>query len=299
MASVDILPAARKEAPARRGARPSMLRAILRDRAGRWGLILIILVAGAAILAPWIAPHDPTRINGRMRLTGPSLSFLLGTDELGRDLLSRALYGARVSLGVSVTVVAFAGVIGVAIGITAGYFRGLFDAISMRVMDILFAFPTILLALALVATLGTDTRNLVIALAIVYIPTFARVSRGAALTISRDVYVEAARSVGVGDFRILVRHILPNAFAPIAVQASICLAYAILVESALSYLGLGVQPPAASWGAMLSTGKVHMETSLWPSLVPGLFIVLTVLGFNLLGDALRDMLDPKLRATAK
>lgn len=285
--------------PARPSGRPTILKTVLRDRIGMAGAILAGLMMLAALLAPWIAPHNPTAINGRDRLQGPSLKYLLGTDELGRDLLSRALYGAQVSLTVSLTVVALAALIGISIGVASGYFRGLLDGVSMRIMDILFAFPTILLALAVVSTLGTDTRNLIIALTIVYVPTFARISRGAALTVSREVYVEAARSVGVGHFRILTRYILPNITAPIAVQITISLAYAILVESSLSYLGLGVQPPSASWGSMLASGKVHMERSLWPSLVPGMFIVITVLGFNLLGDALRDSLDPRLRAAMR
>jgi peptide/nickel transport system permease protein len=285
--------------PARRSGRPTILKTVLRDKIGMTGAVLAGIMMLAALFAPWIAPHNPTTIHGRDRLQGPSAVYPLGTDELGRDLLSRALYGAQVSLTVSLTVVAFAALIGITIGVTSGYFRGMVDGIWMRLMDILFAFPTILLALAVVSTLGTETRNLIIALTIVYVPTFARISRGAALTVSREVYVEAARSVGVGHFRIITRYILPNITAPIAVQLTISLAYAILVESSLSYLGLGVQPPAASWGSMLASGKIHMERSLWPSLVPGMFIVITVLGFNLLGDALRDSLDPRLRAAMR
>ena len=283
----------------RRAAKPSLMRTLLRDRVGAAGLVLIVLIALAAILAPWIAPHSPTQIHSGVRLQPPSWRFPLGTDELGRDLLSRALFGARVSLRVSVEVVFFATVIGVAIGVIAGYARGLVDGLAMRVMDVLFAFPTILLALAVVAILGTNMRNLIMALTIVYIPTFARITRGAALSVANEVYVEAATSVGVGHARILLRHILPNITAPIAVQVTIALAYVILVESSLSYLGLGVQPPEASWGLMLSTGKVHMERSLWPSLVPGIFIVISVLGFNLLGDALRDSLDPRMRSAIR
>jgi peptide/nickel transport system permease protein len=275
------------------------LRALARDPIGMVGAAIVVIIGSAALLAPWIAPHIPTQIHARSRLTPPSLDFLLGTDELGRDLLSRALFGAQVSLRVSLTVVALAALIGVAIGVASGYFRGILDGIAMRLMDILFAFPTILLALAIVATLGTDVRNLIVALTVIYIPTFARIARGAALTVSEELYVEAARSVGVGHLRILVRHLLPNIAAPVAVQITISLAYAILVESSLSYLGLGVQPPEASWGSMLASGKVHMERSLWPSLVPGLFIMATVLGFNLLGDSLRDSLDPRLRSAMR
>jgi peptide/nickel transport system permease protein len=295
MADVVSAPAA---APTQ-SSRPTLLRVILRDPVAMTGAILVMAMVLAAVLAPLIAPHVPTDINGRARLQAPSARFPLGTDELGRDLLSRALYGARVSLTVSISVVTLAALVGVAIGLVSGYFRGWIDSVAMRVMDVLFAFPTILLALAVVATLGTDTRNLILALTIVYVPTFARISRGAALAVSREPYVEAARSVGVGDGRIMTRYVLPNIMAPIAVQITISLAYAILVESALSYLGLGVQPPAASWGSMLASGKVHMERSLWPSVVPGLFIVVTVLGFNLLGDGMRDSLDPRLRAAMR
>jgi len=282
-----------------RASRPSILRIILRDRIALAGAILVAIMLIAAVFAPLLAPHVPTDINGRARLQGPSALFPLGTDELGRDLLSRALYGARVSLTVCVSVVTLAALIGVSIGLVAGYFGGLLDSVSMRLMDVIFAFPTILLALAVVSTLGTETRNLVLALTVVYVPAFARISRGAALSVAREPYVEAARSVGVGNFRIITRYVLPNITAPIVVQITLSLAYAILVESALSYLGLGVQPPEASWGSMLATGKVHIERSIWPSLVPGLFIVFTVLGFNLLGDALRDSLDPRLRAAIR
>jgi peptide/nickel transport system permease protein len=282
-----------------RSVRPSAWRVLARDRIGMIGAVLVVIVMLAALLAPWLAPYDPTEIHARDRLQGPSLTYLLGTDELGRDLFSRALFGARVSLQVSLTVVFFAALIGIALGIVSGYFRGMVDSIVMRLMDILFAFPTILLALAVVATLGTATHNLIIALIIVYVPTFARISRGAALTVSKETYVEAARAAGVRNINILLKHILPNITAPIAVQLTISLAYAILVESSLSYLGLGVQPPQASWGSMLAAGKIHMERSLWPSAVPGLFIVVTVLGFNLLGDALRDSLDPRLRSAMR
>lgn len=279
--------------------RPTLWRILARDRIGMAGAVLIVLMVLAALLAPYVSPYEPTRIHSGARLLPPGARFWLGTDELGRDLLSRALYGARISLQVSLAVVACATIIGVVIGIVAGYMRGLFDGLAMRLMDILFAFPTILLALAVVAILGTNIENLIIALTIVYIPTFARIARAAALSVSNEVYVEAAVSVGVGHRRILLRHVLPNIIAPIAVQVTIALAYVILVESSLSYLGLGVQPPQASWGSMLASGKVHMERSLWPSLVPGLFIVATVLGFNLLGDALRDSLDPQMRSSIR
>ena len=182
------------------------------------------------------------------------------------------------------------------VGLIAGYARGAMDAALMRVMDVIFAFPTILLALAVIAVLGTDLRNLILALTIVYIPAFARITRASTLSVSEEPYVEAARSVGASHARIVVQHILPNVSAPITVQFTVSLAYAILVEASLSFLGLGVQPPAASWGAMLATGKPYIELSPWVSVVPGLSIMLTVLGFNLLGDGMRDAMDPRMRS---
>jgi len=210
-------------------------------------------------------------------------------------LLTRVLYGARVSLQVGIVAVMSASVAGVSLGMVAGYKGRHLDSVIMRIMDMIFAFPTILLALVLAAVLGTDLRNLSLAIAIVYVPMFARIARGSTMVIAAQPYIEAARSVGAHGSRVLLRHILPNIAAPLTVQFTVSLAYAILVEASLSFLGLGVQPPMASWGAMLSTGKVYMELSLWPTLVPGIAIMLTVLGFNLLGDGMRDALDPRLR----
>ncbi|MFC4555637.1 ABC transporter permease [Georgenia faecalis] len=281
---------------ARRSGRLNVLATLRRDRIGMLGAVLVVVITVTAVLAPWIAPFDPLAMSSGNRLVGPSSTFLLGSDEAGRDLLSRALYGARTSLTVSLTVVTLAGLIGVALGLVSGYYRGILDGVTMRFMDILFAFPTLLLALAVVSTLGPEVRNLVLALVVVFVPSFARVTRGAALAVGAEPYVEAARSVGVSNFRIITRYVLPNVMAPIAVQFTISLANAILVEASLGYLGLGVPPPTPSWGAMLASGKAFIELSMWPSVVPGLFIMLTVLGFNLLGDALRDSLDPRLRA---
>lgn len=275
-----------------------MLAALRRDRIGMIGAVVVVIIVLLALFAPWLAPYDPTEMHSIQRLSGPGSTFWLGSDEAGRDLLSRALIGARTSLRVSIIVVSLAALIGVPIGLVAGYYRGVVDGVSMRLMDVLFAFPTLLLALAVVATLGPDVRNLVIALTVVFMPSFARITRGAALTVSAEPYVEAARSVGVSDRRVIFRYVLPNVAAPIAVQFTISLATAILTEASLGYLGLGVPPPTPSWGGMLAAGKAYVETSMWPSLVPGLCIMVTVLGFNLLGDALRDSLDPRLRARA-
>jgi peptide/nickel transport system permease protein len=267
-----------------------------RDRAGLVGVILVALTLLVAVFGPALAPYDPTLIFPGERLAAPGARFLLGADELGRDMLSRTLYGARISIQVGVIVVTLASLVGVPLGLIAGYFKGRLDLILMRLVDIMFAFPTILLALALIAVLGTDLRNLILAITIVYIPSFARVTRGSTLSVSEEPYVEAARAVGVSHARIIFQHILPNVSAPIIVQFTISLAYAILVEASLSFLGLGVQPPAASWGSMLATGKPYIDLSPWVSVVPGVAIMLTVLGFNLLGDGMRDALDPRLRS---
>lgn len=296
MASATAALAAPVTRAKRRSGRWPVLESLRRDRIGMVGAVLVVVITLLAIFAPWIAPYDPTEMHSSQRLVGPGSEFWLGSDEAGRDLLSRALHGARTSLRVSLIVVSLAALIGVPIGLISGYYRGIVDGVSMRLMDVLFAFPTLLLALAVVATLGPDVRNLVIALTIVFMPSFARIARGAALTVSAEPYVEAARSVGVRDRRVIFRYVLPNVAAPIAVQFTISLATAILTEASLGYLGLGVPPPTPSWGGMLATGKAYMETSMWPSLVPGLCIMVTVLGFNLLGDALRDSLDPRLRA---
>lgn len=266
-----------------------------RDKIGMLGLIIVALSVFVAIFAPWVAPYDPLAMSTGNRLVGPSEVFLLGSDEAGRDLLSRAIYGARTSLTVSVTVVVLAALIGVTLGLYSAFYKGLVDGVTMRFMDILFAFPTLLLALAVVATLGPAVPNLILALTVVFIPSFARVTRGAALAVGAEPYVEAARSVGVSNTRIIWRYILPNTFAPIAVQFTISIANAILVEASLGYLGLGVPPPTPSWGAMLASGQSFIEVSMWPSLIPGIFIMLAVLGFNLLGDSLRDSLDPRMR----
>jgi len=286
------------ESTARRYAsrRFAALRMLRRDRVGRIGGLLVALAAFAAVFGPLLAPFDPTQIFPGERLSAPGGKFLLGADELGRDLLSRTLYGARISLQVAFVVVILAGTIGVTIGIVAGYFKGRADTILMRLMDTIFAFPTLLLALAVVAVLGTALPNVILALTIVYVPSFARITRGSTLTVAKELYVEAAKSIGVDHRRIMLHHILPNVSAPIIVQFTVSLAYAILVEASLSFLGLGVQPPAASWGSMLATGKPYIEISPWVSVVPGLSIMLTVLGFNLLGDGMRDALDPRLRS---
>jgi peptide/nickel transport system permease protein len=268
-------------------------RQLWRRKTAVLGLTLAAVVLLGALLAPWLAPEDPLAMGPR-RFGAPSASAWLGTDQFGRDLLSRLLYGARVSMAVSIAAVGMATLIGGAIGLCAGYFGGRVDLLLMRGVDVLMAFPTLLLALAVVATFGGNTRNLILAITLAYIPIFSRVIRGSALSVKQNDFVEASRALGARDGRIILRAILPNVLAPIIVQATFNLSTAIMIEAALSFLGLGVQPPAPSWGGMLSEARNFMELDPWLALAPGGAITLAVLGFNLFGDGLRDILDPRL-----
>jgi peptide/nickel transport system permease protein len=270
----------------------------LARRALRSGSLLVgsVIVAGlllAAVFAPWLAPYPPTRIFPGAEIRPPGPEFLLGTDEVGRDILSRVLHGARVSLGVAIPSVALAVVAGTTAGVSLGYWGGAPDLVAMRLFDILFAFPPILLAIALVAALGPSTVNLILTIAVLTLPQFAMLARGATLALKPQDFVQAARALGASHARILGLHVLPNLAATLAVQASLSLSIVILVEAALSFLGLGTQPPAPSWGGMLSRGRQYMTIAPWLVLAPGLAIMLAVLGFNLLGDAQRDLLDPR------
>jgi peptide/nickel transport system permease protein len=267
-------------------------------RALRHGSLLAggVIVAGlvaAALAAPWLAPHAPTRIFPGAEIAPPGARFLLGTDEVGRDILSRVLYGARVSLGVAIPSVGLAAVVGITLGVGLGYLGGAPDLLAMRLFDVLFAFPPILLAIALVAALGPSAVNLVLTIAVLTFPQFAVIARGATLALIPEDFVQAARALGASHWRIVRGHVLPNIAAPLAVQASLSLSIVILVEAALSFLGLGTQPPAPSWGGMLSRGRQYMTIAPWLVLAPGIAIMLAVLGFNLLGDAQRDLLDPR------
>ncbi len=268
-------------------------RQLWRRKTAVLGLILAAIVLVGAFLAPWLAPEDPLAMSPR-RFAAPSASAWLGTDQFGRDLLSRLLYGARVSMVVAFAAVGMATVIGGMIGLCAGYFGGRVDLFLMRGVDVLMAFPTLLLALAVVATFGGSTRNLILAVTLAYIPIFSRVVRGSALSVKQNDFVEASRALGARDARIMFRSVLPNVLAPIIVQATFNLSTAIMIEAALSFLGLGVQPPAPSWGNMLSEARNFMELDPWLALAPGGAITLAVLGFNLFGDGLRDILDPRL-----
>lgn len=282
-----------------RGRRWQTLRLLLRQPAGLFGVIVVVGLVIVALLDDVLAPGGPNPLVadiGGTRLQPPSLAHPFGTDELGRDVLDRVILGAKVSLQVGFVAVGIALVAGVFVGLLSGYYRGWLDAVLMRSMDVLFAFPAILMAITVLAILGPGTLNAMVAIGIVYTPIFARVTRAAVLSVNEEVYIRASRSVGAPDWRILWEHVLPNAAPPIIVQTSVSLAFAILSEAALSFIGLGTQPPNPSWGRMLSEGRGFLEQAWWMALFPGLAIFVTVLAFNLLGDALRDVLDPRQRA---
>jgi peptide/nickel transport system permease protein len=270
-------------------------RRLLRMRLALLGGIIVGIVVFSALLGPLVAPYSPTQQDVRNILKAPATSHLLGTDELGRDTLTRILYGAQVSLEVGVLAVGISLLIGVALGLVAGYLRGLTDATIMRVMDGLLALPTLVLALAITAMLGPSLTNAMLAIGITGVPVFARLVRGQVLSVRELDYIQAAQSLGAGDTRVMLTHILPNVMAPIVVQTSLAMPTAILAEAGLSFLGLGVQPPTPSWGAMLNTAKGYLQQDAWLAVAAGTAIFVTVLGFNFLGDAVRDALDPRLR----
>jgi peptide/nickel transport system permease protein len=276
--------------------RPTLWARFVRTPVAMAGAAIVAAYAVAALMAPVISPHDPSAMTPRSLLAPPGGAYPLGTDQFGRDLLSRLLYGTRVSLTVSVASVAFALAGGGGIGLASGHYGGRVDALLMRAMDVIFAFPAVLLAIAIMAAAGTALWTIIAAIAIVYTPQFARVSRASVLATRGLEYVEAAAALGAGTRRILARHILPNISAPVVVQTSLSLSLAILTESALSFLGLGTQPPTPSWGNMLAEARRLMMVAPWTAVFPGAAIALIVLGFNLLGDGLRDLLDPRLRA---
>lgn len=255
------------------------------------GVLLAALLA-AGLLADVVAPYSPTTVDARHIFDGPSPSHPFGTDRFGRDVLSRILFGIRLSLGISTASIAAAVVSGGTLGLLAGAGR-VVDQVLGRLMDVFFAFPPILLAIGIAAVLGAGPGTAVVAIAVVYAPLFFRVVRGSVLAESAQSYAEAAEALGLGRVAILARHILPNVVSPIIIQTAVCLSYGILIESALSYLGVGVQPPTPSWGAILNEGKEFLAIAPWVSLFPGAFIMLAVLAFNVVGDALRDALDPR------
>lgn len=275
--------------------RRGTLHRLRRDYSLLLGACFLGVVVIGAIVGPLIPGLDPIEIRVDRRLSPPSTSHPMGTDQLGRDIMGRITNGTRISILVAVGSVGLSASTGVAIGVIAGYYRGFHDELLMRLMDLLLAIPAILLALTIVAVLGQSTVNLILALGVVYTPRFARVARASTLAVSTELYVEAARALGAPTGRILRFHVLPNMLAPLFVMSSITLASAVLAEAGLSYLGLGVQPPSPSWGRMLSEGKPYMEIAPWLTIFPGLSVALTVLSFNMLGDGLRDALDPRIR----
>ncbi len=283
------------EVPRRSRTLSAVRRAIRRNRAGSAaGLVLLVLVLGAA-LAPWIAPEDPVTMSPLDRLRPPGDGGLLGGDLFGRDVLSRVLHGARISLITGASSVTVSAIVGTALGVVAGYLGGWVEYVVMRVMDVLFAFPSVLLAILIVAVFEPGFTSIVIAIAIVYTPIFARVVRGSTLTLKHIEYVQAAVASGAPASRVIRHHLLPNITAPILVQLTLSLSGAIILEAALSFLGLGAVPPTPSLGSMLSENRVYMELAPWTVLYPGLTLAVLVFGINLVGDAIRDLIDPRLR----
>jgi peptide/nickel transport system permease protein len=270
------------------------LRLLTRRKVAVIGLILTLLVGLVGALAPLIA-SDPQRIDVVARLAAPGETHWFGTDDLGRDVFSRVVFGARLSLGVGAAVVVFAFVVGLLSGLVAGFYRGL-DNVIMRVMDGLMAFPAIVLAVALMAALGPSVLNVILAIGVVYAPRVARVVRGSVLVVREMTYVESARALGASDRVLVFRHVLPNCLSPVIVQGSFIFAAAVLTEAALSFLGVGVPPYVPSWGNILAEGRLYLQQAPWLVIYPGLAIMATIFGLNLLGDAVRDVLDPKVRA---
>ena len=283
--------------PPQPASRPrNMIRLSMQNPIGLIGLVIIAAVILIAICAPLMAPADPTAQIAR-RLLEPSSEHPMGTDELGRDVFSRIVFGSRISLYVGFVSVSLAIVLGVTTGVIAGFYGGHTDTIVMRFVDVVLAFPALVLAIMIAGLLGANLTNAMLAIGLVYSPAFARVARGSVLSVKSEPYIDAARLVGSTNLRIVLHHVLPNVLAPLIVMATLSLSTAILTEASLSFLGLGAQPPTPSWGTMLSTGRRVMELAPWVVIFPGLAIMLVVQGFNFFGDGLRDVLDPKLRGT--
>ena len=278
-----------------RGLWEDAARRLVRHRLGMFGLVMLLILVLAALFGPSLMVYDPTAMDFSARFAPPSLQHPFGTDDFGRDTFVRVIYGARVSLQVGVIAVGLAATVGTLLGMIAGYGSRIVDEVIMRGMDILYAFPAILLAIAIMAALGKGVGNAMIAIGVVYIPIFARIARAAVLSVRNDEFIVAARALRSDDRRILGRHILPNILSPIIVETSLSLAFAILAEASLSFFGLGTQPPDPSWGRMLSEGRGYFRQSVWMAIFPGLAIMVTVMSFNFLGDGLRDALDPRLK----
>ena len=272
-----------------------MLRRAARARLAPFGAAVLVLSVLIALTAPLVAPYDPLVQNLGNSLAPPGRAHLLGTDNVGRDVLSRVIWGTRVSLMAGLVSVVLAVVAGGVLGLAAGYCGGRIDGLVMRVMDAVLSFPPLVLALALGAVLGAGLGGVLLALGVVYTPTFARLMRGQVLTITARDYVDAARALGASGWRVALRHVVPNAINPIIVQASLSVAFAILAEASLSFLGLGIQPPQASWGSMINAGRGYLQQAPWIVFGPGAALFVTVVGLNFVGDAVRDALDPRTR----
>ena len=270
-------------------------RQFVRNRAAVVGLVLIAAFIATALFAPLIAPYDPNAIAPAKSLQGPSAAHLLGTDQLGRDVLSRILLGAQITLVITLAAVSLALLLGATAGLVAGFYGGAVDTFIMRCVDVLMSMPGFLLAIGIIAALGVGTTNVILAVGIYSIPTFARIARASTLSTRSEEYITAARAIGVSNGGIMLRHVLPNIMPPLMVQTSLRMATAILTASGLSFLGLGPQPPTPEWGAMLSGGRDYMTSAPLLVAIPGLAILVVTLSFNLLGDGLRDALDPKLK----
>jgi len=278
-----------------RDRRWEVLRRAVRARLAPFGAAVVMAAVLVALAAPVVAPYDPLKQDLAHALAAPSRGHLLGTDNVGRDVLSRVIWGTRISLVAGVVSVAIALLTGSLLGVVAGFCGGRVDGVVMRLMDAVLSFPPLVLALALGAVLGAGLTGVLIALGVVYTPTFARLMRGQVLTIKAREYVDAARALGAPGWRVAWHHVLPNATAPIVVQASLSVAFAILAEASLSFLGLGIQPPAASWGSMINAGRGYLQSAPWIVFGPGVALFVTVVGLNFVGDAIRDALDPRLR----
>jgi|WetSurMetagenome_2_1015567.scaffolds.fasta_scaffold02678_6 peptide/nickel transport system permease protein len=272
-----------------------IFRRLIKGKLAVTGLAVFIGIIAVSALAPWISPYDPNATNTSELLQPPSATYWMGTDELGRDVFSRIIYGTRISLVVGVIAVAMAMVLGSLLGLIAGYWRGAADYLIMSVTDSVWAFPTLILALAITAALGPSLSNVTIAIGLVFTPGFARLVRSMVLSVREREYVQSARSIGLNDWEIIIRYIWPNITPTMIVQASLNAAQAIIAEASMSFLGLGIQPPAASWGSMLKSGYPYLEMASWLSIFPGLAILISVLGLNFLGDGLRDAMDIKMR----
>jgi peptide/nickel transport system permease protein len=269
------------------------LRRLIGHKPALFGAAVVLAMIVTALAAPVLSPHEPLAMNFDAIQQPPSGAYWFGTDSEGRDVLTRVMYGAQISLQVAAVSVSIALLIGTTLGVLGGYFGKTVDLAVTRVTDMLFAFPEIVLALVIMAALGASRTNLMIAIGVVYTPIFARIARAEVLSVRRQPYIEAARAVGLPHRRIMLRHVVPNILGPLLVQTTLSLAFAILAEAALSFLGLGVEPDAPSWGNMLQAGKERMRQAWWMAVFPGVAITLAVLGFNLLGDGLRDVLDPR------